>query len=282
MAKATKRAPARERGGIQSLERAFALLEEIARHRDGIGLAALSQRVGLHTSTCFHLVKTLAALGYVDRVAESKRYRIGRHVFTLAAGALDEIELTRLATPVLEKLARATGETSHFAVRAGDRVVVLAKTAGSGMFQMADQVGVLRPAHATALGKVLLAALAPEELDRFLAAGALERFTAKTVTEPAALKREIALVRRSGIALDDGEFDAEARCVAVPVRDFTGNVVGAIGISGPVWRLAMTALRDKTEAVRAAAATLSRALGWEGKRPSPLEGEGREGGRRNA
>src|SRR5689334_15627105 len=97
---------ARERGGIQSLERAFAILEEVARSRDGITLAELSKRTGLHNSTAFHLVKTLAALGYVEQIRDSKRYRIGRHLFTLAAGALDEIALVRLATPVLEALTR--------------------------------------------------------------------------------------------------------------------------------------------------------------------------------
>jgi IclR family KDG regulon transcriptional repressor len=254
---------ARERGGIQSLERAFAILEEIARNRDGISLAELSKRVGLHNSTTFHLVKTMVSLGYIQQVRDSKRYRIGRHLFTLAAGALDEIELVSLATPVLEKLTRDTGECSHFAVRSGDNVVVLAKTAGSGMFQMVDQVGVMRPAHCTALGKVLLAAFSPEQLERYLATHELRRFTAKTVLEPAAMKREIDMVRRDGIGFDDGEFDAEARCVAVGVRDFTGQVAGAIGISGPIWRLSIQALQEKAGRVRDAALELSRELGFD-------------------
>jgi IclR family transcriptional regulator, KDG regulon repressor len=257
----------RERGGIQSLERAFALLEEIARSRDGIALAELSKRVGLHNSTAFHLVKTMLLLGYVEQPRDSKRYRIGRRLFTLAAGALDEIELVSLATPVLEQLTRDTGECGHFAVRSGDTIVVLAKTAGSGMFQMADQVGVARPAHCTALGKVLLAALSPEQLGRYLAAHELRRFTARTIIDPEALTREIDTVRRNGVGFDDGEFDAEARCVAVPVHDFTGRVAGAIGISGPVWRLSIRALQEKAALVRKAAAALSRELGGAAEPP---------------
>jgi IclR family KDG regulon transcriptional repressor len=253
---------ARERGGIQSLERAFAILEEIARHRDGISLAELSKRVGLHNSTTFHLAKTMVSLGYIHQIRDTKRYRIGRHLFTLAAGALDEVELVMLATPVLEKLTRETGECSHFAVRLGDNVVVLAKTASSGMFQMVDQVGVMRPAHCTALGKVLLAALSPEQMERYLASHELRAFTAKTVIDQDALTREIEAVRRNGIGYDDGEFDAEARCVAVPVHDFTGRVAGAIGISGPIWRLSIQALQEKAQQVRLAAAELSRELGY--------------------
>jgi len=256
-------AGAAARGGIQSLERAFAILEEIARNREGIGLAELSKRVTLHNSTTFHLAKTLVSLGYVEQILESKRYRIGRHLFALAASALDEIELVRLATPALERLTRETGEASHFAVRSGDNVVVLARTLGSGMFQMADQVGVVRPAHCTALGKVLLAALSEAALERYLDTHELRRFTPRTIVERKALKRAIAAVRQNAIGYDDGEFDAEVRCVAVPVHDFTTRVAGAIGISGPIWRLSLQALQEKADQVKAAAATLSRELGFE-------------------
>ncbi len=261
----------RERGGIQSLERAFALLEEIAESRDGISLAELSKRVGLHNSTTFHLVKTMVSLGYVEQLRQSKRYRVGRRLFTLAAGALNEIELVGLATPALERLTRETGECSHFAVRSGDNIVVLARTAGSGIFQMADRIGVVRPAHCTALGKVLLAALSPEQLERYLRAHPLERFTAKTIVEHEPLLREIDGVRRDGIAFDDGEFDAEARCVAVAVRDFTGKVAGAIGISGPIWRLSIQALHEKAQQVRLAAAGLSQELGFAAKPAASAE-----------
>src|ERR671910_1863954 len=138
----------RERAGVQSLERGFAILEQVAQSREGIGLAELSKKVGLHNSTTFHLVKTMVSLGYI-RQSKEKRYRIGRSLFALAAGSLDEVELVSLAIPVLESLTEATGESGHFAVRSGDSVVVIAKTSGSGAFQLTDRVGVMRPAHGT-------------------------------------------------------------------------------------------------------------------------------------
>jgi DNA-binding IclR family transcriptional regulator len=260
------REPGRERGGVQSIARAFAIAEEIARNREGIGLAELSKRVGLHNSTTFHLVKTMVSLGYLSQLKDTKRYRIGRRLFTLAAGALDEIELVNVATPILETLTRETGEYSHFAIRSGDEIVVVAKTAGTGMFQMVDRAGALRPAHATALGKVLLAALAASQLERYLELCELRKFTAKTIVEREALRREIEEVKRKGIAVDDGEFDAEVRCVAVPVRDFAGRVAGAIGMSGPMWRLSLHALQDKSKYVRQAAAALSAELGYRPER----------------
>jgi DNA-binding IclR family transcriptional regulator len=178
----------------------------VALHRDGIGLADLSKRVGLHNSTAFHLAKTMVSLGYLRQEKDSKRYRVGRPLFALAASALDEIEMVNVATPALEEMSRETGETSHFSVRMGDAVVVIARTGGPGVFQLTDRVGVVRPAHCTALGKVMLAALRDDQLKGFLDRADLKPSTPKSITDKSALMREIAEVRRTGIAYDDGEF----------------------------------------------------------------------------
>ena len=247
----------RQRSGVQSLGRAFAILEEVARHREGIGLAELSKLVGLHNSTTFHLAKTMVSLGYLRQEKDSKRYRIGRPLFALAASALDEIEMVNVATPILEELSRTTGESAHFAVRMGDAVVVIARTSGPGAFQLTDRVGVVRPAHCTALGKIILASLRPDQLTRFLERADMKPSTDKSITDVAVLLREIAEIKRTGIAFDDGEFNPEVRCVAVPVSDFTGQVVGALGISGPIWRLSNQALHNSAQIVQTAANRLS-------------------------
>jgi DNA-binding IclR family transcriptional regulator len=251
----------RQRVGVQSLGRAFAILEEVARHRDGIGLAELSKLVGLHNSTTFHLAKTMVSLGYLRQEKETKRYRVGRPLFALAASALDEIEMVNVATPILEELSRETGESAHYAVRMGDAVVVIARTSGPGAFQLTDRVGVVRPAHCTALGKIILASLRPDQLKRFLDRVEMKPSTDKSITDVAVLLREIAEIKRTGIAFDDGEFNPEVRCVAVPVTDFTGQVIGALGISGPIWRLSNQALHNSAKVVEATAGRLSQEFG---------------------
>jgi IclR family transcriptional regulator, KDG regulon repressor len=256
----------KERGGIQSLARAFGILEVVARNRDGINLADLSKAVGLHTSTTFHLVKTMVQLGYVSQMRDSKRYRIGSRLFTLAAGALEESSLLALATPVLETLTQETGEAAHFAIRSGNEIVVIARTSGSGLLQVVDRSGGQRPAHATALGKVLLAALNDSQVREFLRAQPLRRFTAKTIVERDALFHELEEVRRKGIAYDDGEYDAEIRCVAAPVYDFAGRVAGSVGISGAVWRLSLQSLQTKSQQVRTGARLISEQLGFQPKK----------------
>ena len=251
----------RQRVGVQSLGRAFAILEEVARHREGIGLAELSKLVALHNSTAFHLAKTMVSLGYLRQEKDSKRYRVGRPLFALAASALDEIEMVNVATPVLEELSRETGESGHFAVRMGDAVVVIARTSGPGAFQLTDRVGVVRPAHCTALCKIILASLRPDQLKRFLERVEMKPSTKKSITDAASLLREIAEIKRTGIAFDDGEFNPEVRCIAVPVMDFTGQIIGALGISGPIWRLSNQTLQGHAKVVRAAANRLSAEFG---------------------
>lgn len=258
-----------QRSGVQSIGRAFAILEEVARNRDGIGLSELSKRVGLHNSTAFHLVKTMVSLGYLRQISGTKRYRVGRPLFALAASALDEIEMVSLSTPILEDLSHESGESSHFAVRMGDAVVVVARTSGPGAFQLADRVGVVRPAYCTALGKVILAALRPEQFERYLARTELKAYSPKSILEIEPLRREIEDVRKNGLAFDDGEFDPEVRCVAVPVHDFTGLVMGAIGISGPVWRMPIQMLQSRARIVQAAAARLSAEFGFVSETATP-------------
>jgi DNA-binding IclR family transcriptional regulator len=135
---------------------------------------------------------------------------------------------------------------------------------------MADRAAAQRPAHATALGKALLAALTDEEIRQLLGPDPLRKFTGKTIVDRAALLREIEEVRRKGIAYDDGEFDAEIRCVAVPVHDFAGRVAGAVGISGALWRLSLQALHDKAQQVREAARLISAQLGHTDKKAARI------------
>jgi IclR family KDG regulon transcriptional repressor len=251
-------------GGVQSIGRAFSILEEVARNREGIGLADLSKRVGLHNSTTFHLVKTMVSLGYIRQLKDSKRYRVGRPLFALASSALDEMEMVSMATPVLEDLARATGEASHFAARMDDAVVIIARTPGPGAFQLTDRAGLVRPAYCTALGKVILAALRPEQFERYLERVKLNPLTENTITDAQRLRKEIEEIRRSGIAFDDGELNGEVRCAAMPVRDFSGQVAGAIGISGPVWRLSIQMLQSHAQSIAGAADELSKAFGATG------------------
>jgi len=255
---------------VQSLERAFAILEAIAGSKQPMSLAELSRATGLHTSTTFHLIKTLIVLGYVCQ-DDSRRYRIGPRLFMQAAGAFNEIELVNLATPHLQRLAEETGETTHLAVRADAGIAVIAKVDARSSIRSSDRLGSVRPAYCTAIGKVLLAALPAEELESYLRNGPFEAYTPKTITAPAAVREEIRRVAAAGTATDDAEFNHELRCIAAPVRNFTRQTVAALGISGPVWRVTLKDMQRLNARVASIAADLSRDLGFKQPDGKPNE-----------
>ena len=246
---------------VQSLERAFSILEAIAGSDQPLSLAELSRATGLHTSTAFHLIKTLILLGYV-RQEDTKRYRIGPRLFMQAAGASNEIGLVNLATPHLKRLADETGETAHLAVRADNGIAVIAKVEARSTVRTSERLGIVRPAHCTAIGKVLLADLPDDELEHYLRTETFKAFTAKTITDRASVREEIRRVAASGIAYDDAEFSEELRCVAAPVRNYMRQTVASLGISGPVWRVTLHEMRRFGTRVAAVAADLSRDLGF--------------------
>ena len=251
-------------GGIQSIERAVAILEAVAGEPDGITLAEVSAALGLHSSTAFHLIRTLTSLGIVEQL-ESKRYRVGSRLFALAASAMTETAMLTQATPILEALSRDTGDAAHLAIRSRHEIVVIARTAATGMLQLAGRTGTTRPAHATAIGKVLLSEVPVETLESLLDQLDFKRFTKATITSREALLAELTEVRATGVAYDNGELDDDIKCVAMPVRDFARRGNAAIGFSGPIWRMGAGVLKKKTAILRDAADELSRRLGYQGK-----------------
>jgi DNA-binding IclR family transcriptional regulator len=257
---------------VQSIARAFQILEAIANRSEGISHADLSKAVGLHASTAFHLIRTMLALGYLRQDSDTKRYHIGRQVFLLAARINDEVNLINTAFPVMRDLAKSMGETAHLGVLSKEGVVTIAKSESTSPFRVSERIGARRPAHCTAIGKAILASLPKIELDDFLANLELEEYTPRTIVDPARLRREIERVRETGYAVDDTEFNAELRCAAAIVRDFSGRGVAAIGISGPTWRIKPGDIARLGKKVASAADRLSADLGYRVRLPARAAG----------
>ena len=249
---------------VQSLVRAFAILETVARSRDGIGLSDLARRLDLHVSTVFNLARTMASLHYLQQSPDDRRYRIGRSLLSLGANAVDDVLLVNKARTVMEELSRVSGESGTFAVWTGGDVVAMARSSGGGSFELSDRVGGVRPAHATATGKVLLAELPDERVAAYARATGLVRLTARTIVDLRRLMGELNRVRQTGVALDHGEYREDVCCIAMPVRDFSGRVVGAMGLSGPIWRMTEEVRRKKAVLLEKAVRKLSHDLGHGG------------------
>ncbi|MGN6030874.1 MAG: IclR family transcriptional regulator [Thermomicrobiales bacterium] len=220
---------------VKSADRVLDLLEFFARTPDGMTLAEVCSELGWPKSSTLNLLRTMSARGYVVATnGAASHYQLGPKVATLGQAYLDRADLGREGQEVVRTVSRAMDETVHLAVLRGANVLYIAKEEGGGQMRMVSAVGRMIPAHGTGVGKMLLASLSPDELDRLFPPNEpLPRLTATTITDRAAFFRLLGRIREQDFATDDGESTVGLRCIAAPVRDASGKVVAAMSVSVP-------------------------------------------------
>jgi IclR family KDG regulon transcriptional repressor len=253
--------PVSPRYRIQAIERAVSILNAFSMDDPELGVTELADRLGLHKSTVHRFMVNLDAAGLVERNARTGRYRLGLHVFELGALVMQQMNLWDEALPFLEGLVHDTGETGHLAVLDGGEAIYIERVEARRALRVPSAIGRGYPAHATNLGKVLLADLSRERLEEIIAERGLAAYTPQTITDPGELEADLELIRRRGYAVDNEEYDEGLRCIGAPVRDHSGQVVAALGIGGPVTRITPERVEELGELVMTAARGLSRRLG---------------------
>jgi DNA-binding IclR family transcriptional regulator len=245
---------------VRSVDRAAALLLALGESRGEAGVTELARRLGLHKSTASRLLATLQKRGLVEQDEETGKYRLGLVVIRLAERAEQTLDLRSIAMPELERLARATHETTGLGVLDGDLLLTVAQADGPNLVAMGDWTGRGVPLHSVAAGKVLLAAFPEREVVRLVRRG-LDRFTDRTITQLEPLLEELVRVRRRGYATAFGEYDAGLNAVAAPVHDARGAVVAAVDVWGPAFRVTPRRVPELVQHVRESAAAISVRLG---------------------
>ena len=245
---------------VRSVDRAAALLLALGESHGEAGVTELARRLGLHKSTASRLLATLEKRGLVEQDDETGRYRLGLVVIRLAEKAERTLDLRAIAMPELDRLARATHETTGLGVADGDLFLTVAQADGPNLVAMGDRTGRGVPIHSVAAGKVLLAAMPEREILKLVRRG-LDRFTDRTITQLEPLLEELARVRRRGYATAFGEFDAGLNGVAAPVHDARGQVTAAVDVWGPAFRITARRMPELIVQVRASAAAVSVHLG---------------------
>jgi IclR family acetate operon transcriptional repressor len=250
--------------GVQSVERAIAVLKSFSLERVERGVGELSQELGLHKSTVSRLMKTLEQGGLLARNPETKRYRLGIDLIGLAAQVVSHMDAREVARPVLRKLAEECQESVNLAVLDAGQVVNLEQfVPRTRQIKNIGRVGRRMCPHCTAAGKVLLAHLAPDDLDRILADYQLERFTPQTIVSPDLLRRELAEARRQGYAIAQEELEEGLNALAAPVYDHRGRVVAAASVAGPAYRVTPERFAALALQLQVVTAQISRLLGYQ-------------------
>jgi DNA-binding IclR family transcriptional regulator len=246
---------------IQSIERAAAILRLLSGRTRRLGVVDLAGELGLPKGTVHGLLRTLQHVGFVEQDEETGKYRLGAALLHMGSSYLDGNELRTRALNWSDSLAARSGESVRIGTLHETKVLVVHHVFRPDDSRQSLEVGALLPAHATALGKVLLAAnrYAEHELE----AGGLIGYTPATITDPSALAAELDDVLKRGWASEAEELIAGVVSIAAPVEDRRGVTVGAIGISGPVERLSEAGAprSDLVSFVREAARSVSRDLG---------------------
>lgn len=217
---------------VQSLERAFAILDEVAQRPAGV--TAIAERVRLPKSTVARLLGALEDVEAVERF-DGSRWRIGPGIAALSSAVSPERGLVAAAHPFLADLVAELGEDAGLGLPDGNEILYVDQVESDNPVQVRDWTGTRAPMHAVPSGLVLLAEWPQEALDAYLS-GELQSLTRKTVTDPARLRKRLAEVRKAGFAWGLEEFADGIDSVAAPIRDARGKAVAAVHVHGPAYR----------------------------------------------
>jgi IclR family acetate operon transcriptional repressor len=249
-----------EGGNLQSVSRALRALELIA-EEDELGVTELGRRLGVHKATASRLVATLAERGLVERDPITEKYRLGFGLIRLAGAAMSRLDLVSTGRPILEGLAERTRETVNLGVLSADGVVYVDQIRGTRSIVSVSWVGRRTPLHCTSNGKVLLAHMPEAERRRHLASP-LQRMTPKTIVDPDKLLAQLQQIRARGYAQTLEELEEGLNAVAAPIRGGDGEVIAALSVSGPAFRMRGVDLPRIGLLTMEAATAMSRRLGY--------------------
>lgn len=223
---------------IQSVSHALDILESFTRTEDELGVTELSKRLGLHKNNIFRLLATLEHRSYIEQNKSTENYRLGPKTLQLGAIFIEQRECRRQARPILEHLMSVSGETAVVAVLRGNNVIYMDSVETTKTVRVVSRIGAMLPAHCTAVGKIQLAALPIEEIERLYPEPALKPLTDRTLKTRDALIADLKTIAEKGYAIEHEESELDVKSIAVPVRDFSRKVIAAVGIVAPAHRIA--------------------------------------------
>jgi len=246
---------------VQALDRAFAVLDQLASGRTPQSLAEISESLQLHKSTVHRFLMVLEHHRMIERTGRGK-FRLGLRLLEYSTHVLEQHDLRETAEPHLRRLVAEVEETAHLCVMDQDQIVYLNKIEPSRSIRMISRVGSTSPIHCTAAGRAMLAAYAPDTVKERLKRVTLRQFTAKTIRTHEELLKEIDRTRRRGFGIDDGEREEGVRCLGVAILAPDRLPIAAISISGPPFRITKQKVPEIVQRLQHCARAIQRESGY--------------------
>lgn len=248
---------------VQSIERAFKLLDILSEYPEGIQITRLSENVGLSKSTVHRLLATLINLNYVYKDPESEKYKLSYRIISLSRNLINNIDIIPVAKPFLEALSEEVNETIHLCIEDMGEVMYVDKIESNQTIRMFSRVGSRAPMYCTGVGKVLLAGKDPEDYQRLAEKIEFVSKTPNTIVNKEQLEQVVGAIREQGYGLDDIENEEGIRCIAAPIFDSHGKVIASFSISGPTTRMTMERVNNElVSKVKDTSMKISRQLGY--------------------
>lgn len=246
---------------VQSIDRAFEILEALGNKPEGMLVKELSAQLGLNKSTVSRILATLAEHGYVEK-NKNNYYRIGMIMVDLCSLYLNNLQLKTEALPFLEELRAQTGMIVHLGTMDEGEVVYLEKISSFSNIRMYSQIGKRAYMHATGLGKAMLSGLSEKEVESIVHRRGLPAITEKTCTGYSELLQDLYVTKQRGYSIDDEENEIGVRCVAAPIFDYRGNMIAAVSAAGFLDMFPKEKIEKIGECVKKCAKKISRSMGY--------------------
>ncbi len=246
----------------QTADKLLNVLETFAFEPQPAKLSELARKLGMNVSTLYRFTTSLQKCGYVEQLSDG-RYQISLKLCYLADRVQRRQDMTVALHPFAAEACALFSESAHIAVADGsmilytDNVISRAQT-----LTIQQHIGKTAPMYVTGIGKLFLSELEPAALDAYIRETGLKPYTPSTVTSKEALLAEFAFFRKNGYVYDNEECEPGVRCVAVPVRNYSGRIAAGLSVSGPASRLSKEAAEEHVEALKEIALRASKALGY--------------------
>ena len=238
---------------------------EVISNSEEAGLTEIAKTLNANKSRVVRVLRSLSLRGYVAQNEQTKKYRLGSSVATLAERYRKNARLEVLAQPFLIRLRDLFGGTAILRVPEGHRVVTVASEESASTLKVSHRIGSRFPLARGAHGKVLAAYLPERSVRHILRSEGMKKLTPKTIVGIELFLKHLRQVHSKGFAFDDEEVNRGVRSLAAPVRDATGRVIASIGVSAPSFLLPKSSINSRASAIKESATRLSRELGWNNK-----------------
>lgn len=253
-----------KKASVKSVVKALKILKMFEFSKPKWTVRELSDALGYHKSSIQRLTSTLETEGFIERSQDEKgSYQLGPQMRYLSNAAIQNVDLSQIARPFLERLSKLTQEVVHLCVVEQLQCYYIDKIDSPRSIRLVTHVGQRLPLHCTGVGKVLMSGMSPSDLDRVIHERGLPPFTANTITIRERLMEELKRIRYAGIAYDNEEFEIGLKCIAGPIINSQGEVVAAVSISGPTQRLSSRILDEFSTYVKEAAREISMKIGYQ-------------------